>query len=205
MDRMSTEERPDPPIPAQRGRKWLLPGAAIALGLAIVVQGGLLAAGLAQAPKPLADVRAVDHTGKPAKMSDFRGKWVVVFFGYTRCPDICPTSLSQMAKVLRQLGPEAKKVQGLFVSVDPGRDKVKNLGGYVTHFDKRLVGWSLEEPDLLRLLEPFHAPYATPDPSGGVEHSTLFYMVNPDGVLLDEALVPPLDLGNLKDLMARAQ
>jgi protein SCO1/2 len=82
----------------------------------------------------------VDHTGKPRTLADFRGKVVVMFFGYTQCPDVCPTTMIEMAKVMKELGPAADKVQVLFVTLDPQRDTPEVLSQYVPAFDKRFIG-----------------------------------------------------------------
>jgi protein SCO1/2 len=84
----------------------------------------------------------VDHTGKPRTLADFRGKVVVMFFGYTQCPDVCPTTMIEMAKVMKELGPAADKVQVLFVTLDPERDTREILSQYVPAFDKRFLGLS---------------------------------------------------------------
>ncbi len=81
-----------------------------------------------------------DHHGKPRNLSDFRGKLVVMFFGYTQCPDVCPTTMSEMAAVMKALGPDAEKVQVLFVTVDPERDTQALLAAYVPNFDARFLG-----------------------------------------------------------------
>jgi protein SCO1/2 len=82
----------------------------------------------------------VDHTGKPRTLADFRGKVVVLFFGYTQCPDVCPTTMIEMARVMKDLGPAADKVQVLFVTLDPQRDTREVLAQYVPAFDKRFIG-----------------------------------------------------------------
>src|SRR5438067_11664135 len=76
-----------------------------------------------------------DHNGKARTLADFRGKVVVLFFGYTQCPDVCPTTLATLSEALRRLGPEAAKVQVLFVTIDPERDTAELLAHYVTAFD----------------------------------------------------------------------
>jgi len=81
-----------------------------------------------------------DHTGKPRRLEDWRGKVVVLFFGFTHCPDICPTTLAEISQALRTLGPEAERVQVLVVSVDPERDTPEALAKYVSAFDPRFVG-----------------------------------------------------------------
>lgn len=81
-----------------------------------------------------------DHTGKPRQLADFLGKVVVVFFGYTQCPDVCPTNMSAMRQVIDQLGPDGAKVQVIFVTVDPERDKPELLAQYVPNFHPSFIG-----------------------------------------------------------------
>ncbi len=81
-----------------------------------------------------------DHRGQPRRLEDFRGKAVVLFFGFTQCPDVCPTTLADMAQVMRELGPLAERVQVLFVTVDPERDTQEVLAKYVPAFDARFLG-----------------------------------------------------------------
>ena len=81
-----------------------------------------------------------DHNGKPRTLADFRGKVVVLFFGYTQCPDVCPTTMSELAALMKTLGPDADRVQVLFVTVDPERDNATLLANYVPRFDPRFLG-----------------------------------------------------------------
>jgi protein SCO1/2 len=81
-----------------------------------------------------------DHTGKPRTLADYKGKVVLVFFGYTQCPDVCPTTMAEMAAVMQKLGPQADQVQVLFITLDPERDTPSLLASYVPAFDKRFVG-----------------------------------------------------------------
>ena len=81
------------------------------------------------------DFQLMDHNGQMRSIKDFRGKVVVMFFGYTQCPDVCPTSMAELAEVKRLLGPDADKLQGLFVTVDPERDTPQVLKGYMVNFD----------------------------------------------------------------------
>jgi hypothetical protein len=83
------------------------------------------------------DFHLTDHTGKPRTLADFRGKAVVIFFGYTQCPDYCPTTLSELAAAMTKLGPDAARVQVLFVTVDPERDTAELLSRYVPALRRR--------------------------------------------------------------------
>ena len=80
------------------------------------------------------------HDGKPRRLDDFAGKVVLVFFGYTQCPDVCPTTMARLAATVKALGPDADDVQVLFVSVDPERDTREILAQYVPAFDARFIG-----------------------------------------------------------------
>lgn len=81
-----------------------------------------------------------DHTGKPRTLADFRGKVVILFFGYTHCPDVCPTTLVELKQVMGKLGADADRVQVLFITLDPERDTPKILAQYVPAFDPRFLG-----------------------------------------------------------------
>ncbi len=86
------------------------------------------------------DFALTDHNGKPRTLADFRGKAVVVFFGFTRCPDVCPTTLVELKQVMAKLGSDADRVQVLFVTLDPERDTQAVLAQYVPAFDARFLG-----------------------------------------------------------------
>ncbi len=86
------------------------------------------------------DFALTDHAGKARTVADFRGKVVVLFFGYTQCPDVCPTTLSALAEAIRRLGPDGARVQVLFVTVDPERDTAELLSHYVTAFGPSFLG-----------------------------------------------------------------
>src|SRR5512137_3197996 len=86
------------------------------------------------------DFALTDHRGKARTLADFRGKVVVMFFGYTQCPDVCPTTLTTMAQVMKNLGSDADRVQVLFVTIDPERDTRALLAEYVPAFDPRFLG-----------------------------------------------------------------
>jgi protein SCO1/2 len=86
------------------------------------------------------DLQLVDHNGQPRSLGDFRGKVIVVFFGFTHCPDVCPTTLAELARALEKLGADGDRVQVLMVTVDPERDTPEVLKQYVTALDPRFLG-----------------------------------------------------------------
>ncbi|MEM8511470.1 protein SCO1/2 [Massilia sp. MP_M2] len=101
-----------------------------------------------------------DHTGKVRTLQDFRGKIVVMFFGYTQCPDVCPTTMAEMATVLKEMGPSADEVQVLFVTVDPERDTQELLSHYVPAFDKRFIGLYGDAAATAKVAKEFKVFYA---------------------------------------------
>ena len=126
-----------------------------------------------------------DHTGKPRRLEDFRGKAVVLFFGFTQCPDICPTTLVDVANALKQLGADADRVQVLFVTVDPERDTKEALGKYVTAFDPRFLGLYGDADATKRAAREFKIYYEKrkSGDSYSVDHSGQSYVIDPQGRL----------------------
>ena len=126
-----------------------------------------------------------DHAGQPRSLADFRGKVVVLFFGYVFCPDVCPTTLAEFKGVLEQLGQDAKRVQVLFVTVDPNRDTATVLRQYVTAFHPDFLGLRGTEDQLARTAKEFKVYYqkvpgAKPD-SYTVDHTAGSYVFDPNG------------------------
>lgn len=128
-----------------------------------------------------------DHTGKLRTLADFKGKAVVVFFGYTHCPDVCPTTLAEMASVMQQLGPLADKVQVLFVSVDPERDTPELLSNYVPAFDSRFLGLVGDKAATEKVAKEFKVFYQkVPGKEPGsytMDHTAGSYVFDPQGRL----------------------
>lgn len=101
------------------------------------------------------DFRLIDHTGKPRTLADFRGKAVVMFFGYTHCPDVCPTTLSDLRQVMQKLGKDAERMQVLFVTVDPKRDTQELLANYVPAFNPAFLGLYGDEAAIDKVARDF--------------------------------------------------
>lgn len=116
----------------------------------------------------------------------YRGKWLLVFFGYTSCPDTCPTTLNEIAGALEKLGPSAARVQPIFITVDPDRDTPNVLGKYTKAFDSRIVGLT-GTPEQIAVVAERYGAYGARRTSGPdakdyvVDHSTYIYIVGPDG------------------------
>ncbi|MEO8718656.1 MAG: SCO family protein [Burkholderiales bacterium] len=126
-----------------------------------------------------------DHHGKLRRLEDFRGKAVVLFFGFTHCPDVCPTTLADMAQVMRQLGADAERVQVLFVTVDPERDTQAALAKYVPAFDARFLGLRGDLDATRHAAQEFKVyfekrPGKTPG-EYSIDHSAQSYVIDPQG------------------------
>ena len=106
------------------------------------------------------DFALVDFDGKPRTLADFKGKVVVVFFGYTQCPDVCPTTLLELAQARKQLGADGARVQGVFVSLDPERDTPEVLKAYVANFGADFVGLRGDEEETRAAAKEFKIFYA---------------------------------------------
>lgn len=106
------------------------------------------------------DFRLTDHTGKARTLADFRGKVVVLFFGFTHCPDFCPTTLADLRDVMKQLGEDAGRVQVLFVTVDPGRDKPELLAKYVPAFHPSFLGLYGDDAATAKVTKDFKIVHA---------------------------------------------
>ncbi len=126
-----------------------------------------------------------DHSGKLRHLEDWRGKAVVVVFGFTHCPDVCPTTLADIAQALKELGADAQRVQVLMVSVDPERDTPESLGKYVTAFDPSFIGLRGDLAATKKVASEFKI-YFEKRKTGetySVDHSAQLYVIDPQGRL----------------------
>jgi protein SCO1/2 len=169
--------------------KKLLAASAVALSLSL---------GLAACSKPPSfqntdvtglryaeDFALTDHNGKPRTLADFKGKVVVVFFGYTQCPDVCPTTMVELAQVMKELGPQADQVQVLFITIDPERDTQELLAQYVPAFDKRFLGLRGDAAQTAKVAKEFKVFYAkVPGKEPGsyaMDHTAGSYVFDKEG------------------------
>ena len=134
------------------------------------------------------DFALTDFNGRPRTLQDFKGKAVVMFFGFTQCPDVCPTTMTEMAQVKQLLGPDGDKLQVLFVSIDPERDTPEVLKAYMGSFDPGFLGLYAASPEALAALAKDYKIYfkkvdgKTPT-SYSMDHSAQSYIYDPQGRL----------------------
>ena len=152
-----------------------------------------------------------NHHGKPTSLADFQGKAVVIFFGYTSCPDVCPTTLARFAEVMKQLGSDAGRVQVLFVTVDPERDTPEKLAAYVPWFNPSFIGLYGDMAATEAAAREFKVFFARSKGSAGmgyvIDHSAGAYVFDPAGKIRlyvkDDASVDAI-VGDIKKLLQAA-
>jgi protein SCO1 len=168
--------------------------AALLGGLVILAAGALLGLGLRETPKGAARTllasaiggpfRLVDQNGKTVTDADLKGKWSLIYFGYTHCPDACPTALNEIAIALDDLGPKRDAVRPVFITVDPERDTPEVLKSYVTSFDAPILALTGTPEEIARAAKDYRVYYAKhPEPGGdySMDHSSVIYVMDPEG------------------------
>jgi len=171
--------------------------ARLAFGLTAVVLAAIgvaiLLFGLGKAHAPVAGPSSqaqiggpfelVDETGKTVTDRTYRGKWLLIYFGYTYCPDVCPTTLNTLGLALRDLGPAADAIQPLFITVDPQRDTPETLAGYTDAFDPRLIGLTGTPEQIANAAKAYRVYYrkAGEGDDYSVDHTSLIYVMDPEG------------------------
>lgn len=126
-----------------------------------------------------------DEAGQPVKLSDFRGKLVLLYFGYTFCPDVCPATLAQVKEALAQLGGDAERVQLIMISVDPERDTPEKVSAYVRQFDPRFIGLTGDPETLTRITTAYGVVYEQHEGSAAtgylIDHTATLTILDRDG------------------------
>lgn len=186
---------------ADRGvRRWPAPLIVIGLlGLALLALAATWAAGAFPQPytfhgtqfepvRPVTDFTLTNQDGRPVRLSDYRGKLVVLFFGYTHCPDVCPTTLARLNQVMRELGDDAKAVQVLFISADPERDTPAALKRFLSHFNSTFVGLTGQAEEVASVYPAFGV-YVKKEEVGSaagylVTHTARIYVIDRQGRLV---------------------
>ena len=146
----------------------------------------------------------LDHTGKKRSLAEFKGKVVLIYFGYMFCPDICPTDLSNLAALLKRLGKDGDQVQTIFITLDPARDTPELIGKYVQHFDKRILGLRGTEQQTKQVATQYKTFYEKVSLKGNqyvIDHTAFTYIVNRAGKYL--AFFPPGTSPERMEVMVR--
>jgi protein SCO1/2 len=192
MARTSTTTQPANPPP--RGSPRFLLIAAILAGLVILGTGAFLAVALRDNPRGAAGTmlasaiggpfQLVDQNGKTVTDADLKGKWALIYFGYTHCPDACPTALNDISIALSELGPKRDAVRPVFITVDPERDTPESLKAYVTSFDAPILALTGTAEQVAKAAKGYRVYYAKHPEAGGdysMDHSSVIYVMDPEG------------------------
>lgn len=167
--------------------RWLTLGVALGLGAAWAVHlwSPRDAVQTVSASAIGGPFELLDQTGRTRTQADLVGKFSLIYFGFTYCPDACPTALLAMAEALDQLGPLAAKIQPVFVSVDPERDTVAQMAAYVAAVDERLWGLTGSPEQIAKAAKAYRVFYRKVTPPGTaeylVDHTSLVYVMGPNG------------------------
>jgi protein SCO1/2 len=176
-----------------KSKKGLLILAAIAIILVVAVAFILLPrlkppafhGMLMQGTTPAYDFDLASDTAEHVKLSDFRGKPVLLYFGYTFCPDVCPTTMAELGRMMRELGDDADDVQVIMISIDPGRDTPERLGEYVRYFHPDFIGLTGSEDEISQTATPLGIYYAKQEVEGAsgylMDHTATVLLVDKDG------------------------
>lgn len=183
----------DPPPPPERSRLGRLRIMLWGLVLLAAIGGGALyVVSLQRTPTPAdayaaafgGDFAMTDQTGRTITDKSLRGRPYAIFFGFTRCPDVCPTTLNRMAQLRKQLGPDGGKFDIVFVSVDPGHDKREDIGRYVELFGTPIIGLTGTNEQIARIVKAFHIYYAKVPIEGGdytIDHTASIFLMDRKG------------------------
>lgn len=189
---LQSDVQEKPAVPAQSARRpyWLL---AIPAVLAVVLGGLLwwlwpptLHGVTLQSPRPTENFTLMTSAGEPMQLSDFRGKYVLVYFGYTYCPDVCPITMNDLAAMARELGDRRMEdVQVLFISVDPERDTPEHLASYLPHFHPEFLGMTGTVDQIQPVASQFGIFFESHGGSGAagylVDHTSAVTLIDPQG------------------------
>ena len=164
---------------------WVLTAAILAALLLTAACEKAPEADLPRYEKIGGDFTLAGHEGQPVRLSDFKGKAVLIFFGFTNCPDICPTTMLTLKRVHSQLGEHAGQLQVLFITLDPERDGPKKMGEYVAHFDKSFMGLTGTLEQIREVAKKFSVFFKKNDTGSAagylVSHTDVIYLIDKQG------------------------
>lgn len=159
-------------------------GLALCLGVIAFVGGRNVVASQPQAAAIGGPFRLIDQDGRTVTDQDFKGKSFLVFFGFTHCPDVCPTTLFEISEIMRDLGPDADRTAALFITVDPERDTPADMKDYMASFDPHVRSLSGDAAELAAVAKAYRVYYKKVPLEGGdytMDHTAIVYLMDKDG------------------------
>jgi protein SCO1/2 len=159
-------------------------GLVLCFGAIYLIIGPGISSGALRTAQIGGPFRLTDQNGKTVTDQDFKGKPLLVFFGFTHCPDVCPTTLFDISEVMKSLGPDAGRVGAVFITVDPGRDTAASLKEYLSSFDPHVEGLTGDDAALAAVAKEYRVYYKKVPLDGGdytMDHTAIVYLMDKDG------------------------
>jgi protein SCO1 len=175
-------------------------GLVLCVGVIALIEGRSAGTGTVQAAAIGGPFNLIDQDGQPFSDHDLKGKTFLVFFGFTHCPDVCPTTLFEISEIMRTLGPEADRTAALFISVDPERDTPEAMKDYLTSFDPHLRGLTGDAASLAAVAKAYRVYYKKVPLEGGdytMDHTAIVYLMDKEG-----RFVSPFNMKRTADVAA---
>jgi protein SCO1 len=175
-------------------------GLVLCLGIILYVGGRGFGTGTVQAAAIGGPFELTDQNGQPFSDKDLKGKFFLVFFGFTHCPDVCPTTLFEISEIMRNLGPAADRTAALFISVDPERDTPEAMKEYLSSFDPHVRGLTGDAAALAAVAKAYRVYYKKVPLDGGdytMDHTAIVYLMDKDG-----RFVAPFNMRRTADVAA---
>jgi protein SCO1 len=175
-------------------------GLVLCVGVIALIEGRSAGTGTVQAAAIGGPFNLIDQDGQPFSDHDLKGKTFLVFFGFTHCPDVCPTTLFEISEIMRTLGPEADRTAALFISVDPERDTPQAMKDYLSSFDPHLRGLTGDAAALAAVAKAYRVYYKKVPLEGGdytMDHTAIVYLMDKDG-----RFVSPFNMRRTADVAA---
>jgi protein SCO1/2 len=204
MSTTTNQQTRRPPNP--RPQSFIFAVAGLLVAMLLLGAGGFLwLTGASGGPSVGGPFTLVGDTGKTVTNRDFRGKYMLVYFGYTYCPDVCPTTLNAVAQAMDKLGPKAKDVQPIFITVDPERDTPAVMKQYVSAFSPALIGLTGTPEQIAAVAREYRVYYAKhvtgPGPNDySMDHSSIIYLMGPDGKFIAPIVADQSGANMAKDI-----
>jgi protein SCO1 len=175
-------------------------GLVLCVGVILLVESRSAGTGAVQAAAIGGPFNLTDQDGQPFSDRDLKGKTFLVFFGFTHCPDVCPTTLFEISEIMRKLGPEADRTAALFISVDPERDTAEAMKDYLSSFDPHLRGLTGDAASLAAVAKAYRVYYKKVPLEGGdytMDHTAIVYLMDKQG-----RFVSPFNMKRTADVAA---
>lgn len=187
----SNDSRPEESItdPSRVQRRLALAGVVSAVSMIGVASALWMSGKGAETPSVGGPFRLVDGSGRPVSSGDFSGKYLLIYFGYTYCPDVCPTTLTEISDAMDRLGSAAERIQPIFITVDPERDTPEVMKRYIANFSPGLIGLTGTPEQIAQVARAYRVYYAVHKTGSNpgdytMDHSSIIYLMAPGGAFV---------------------